>query len=106
MTVPKVTIAQIRHLRNEFMEELLHILEQRRTTPARRWLKSHEVRRMLGISPNTLHRFRTKGLLAFSRVGGIVFYDFYDVIHMLEQSRHGPPLPRKNPNIKWKGEKP
>ena len=106
MTAQRIILNQLKYLREEFLDDLLDVLEQRRTTPRRRWLKSHEVRRLLGISPNTLHRLRIKKLLPYSRVEGILFYDFYDVMYLLEQSRQGPPPPppRKDPRMKWKGE--
>lgn len=106
MSAQRMILNQLKYLREEFLDDLLDVLEQRRTTPKRRWLKSHEVRRMLGVSPNTLRRLRAKKLLPCSRVEGIVYYDFYDVIYLLEQSREGPPLPspRRDPRYKWKGE--
>jgi len=106
MTAQKIILNQLKYLREEFLDELLDVLEHRRTTPRRRWLKSHEVRRMLGVSPNTLHKLRIKKMLPYSRIEGIIFYDFYDVVYLLEQSRQGePPLPaRKDPRMKWKGE--
>ena len=106
MTAQRIIINQLKYLREEFLDDLLDILEQRRTTPRRRWLKSHEVQRMLGISPNTLHKLRLKKKLPCSRVEGIIFYDYYDVVHLLEQSREGDRLPasRKDPRLKWKGD--
>jgi hypothetical protein len=106
MTAQKIILNQLKYLREEFLDDLLDVLEQRRTTPKRRWLKTHEVQRILGISTNTLHKLRIKKLLPYSRVEGIVYYDFYDVMYLLEQSRQGepPPRPRKDPRMKWKGE--
>lgn len=105
MTTQQNILRQLRYIREEFLDELLDVLEQTRTTPRRRWLKSHEVRRLLGISPNTLYNLRTKKKLPYSRIAGILFYDYYDVVHLLEQARQGPPAPppRKDPRFKWKG---
>jgi hypothetical protein len=41
----------------------------------KRWLKSNEVRKMLGISPGTLQTFRNTGKIPFTKVGGLIYYD-------------------------------
>ena len=42
-------------------------------------MKSHEVRRLLKISPDTLQFFKNSGIIPFTKIGGIVFYDYYDI---------------------------
>lgn len=51
------------------------------------WLKSYEVRKMLGISPGTLQSLRRTGTLRFSKVGGLMFYRYEDVVKMMEGNR-------------------
>ena len=50
-----------------------------------RWLKSYEVRKLLKISAGTLHRLRAKGILPYSRIGGIFLYKYEDVEKMVEK---------------------
>jgi hypothetical protein len=47
------------------------ILAERQSLVKKEWLKSSEVRNMLGISHITLQNLRTNGLLPHSKLGGI-----------------------------------
>lgn len=46
------------------------LLSQRQAAPAQRWLKSHQVRRLLTISPGTLQHLRVNGALPYTKIGG------------------------------------
>ena len=52
-----------------------------------KWLKSHQVQRMLGISPGTLQTLRINGTIPFSKVGGSIFYSVDDVQKVLEKNK-------------------
>jgi hypothetical protein len=54
-------------------------------TIQKEWIKSSEVRKLLGISPGTLQNLRVNGTLAYSKVGSIIFYKHVDVINALEK---------------------
>jgi len=53
----------------------------------KKFLRSTEVRKMLGISVGTLQNLRVNGTLPYTKVGGIIFYDQKDIAKML----NGPP---------------
>jgi hypothetical protein len=52
----------------------------------RQWLKSHQVQRMLGISPGTLQTLRINGTIPYTKVGGIIFYDKKDIQQIMEEN--------------------
>ena len=57
-----------------FKTELFRELRELVNAPAiqpRKWLKSYEVRDLLGISPGTLQNMRINGTLAFTKIGGL-----------------------------------
>ena len=54
-------------------------------TPTKQWLKSAEVRELLKISPGTLQNLRIKGTLKYKRIGGIIYYNYEDIVKMLEK---------------------
>ena len=78
-----------------FRAELLRDLRDLLTTPAKvprdkKWIKSYEVREMLGISPGTLQSMRTNRAIPFTKIGGLIFYDYDDVIKLMEDAKkHG-----------------
>lgn len=50
-------------------------------------LKSHQVQRMLGISPGTLQNMRVNGTMPFSKVGGVIFYDKQDILNIIDDNK-------------------
>ena len=52
----------------------------------KKWIKSHQVQRLLGISPGTLQNLRINGTMPYSKIGGILFYDKQVIEQMLEDN--------------------
>lgn len=72
---------------NEFRLLLLNDLKEifnTKAPPVKKWLKSTEVREMLNISNGTLQSFRIKGILTFTKIGGINFYAHHEIEKLLE----------------------
>lgn len=82
-----ITLEDLDKFRNELLTEIRNILDGSRHQEEREWLRSTEVRRMLGVSPGTLQNFRVNGTLSFTKVGGIVFYKREDIVRLLEGNR-------------------
>ncbi|MEX0314041.1 MAG: helix-turn-helix domain-containing protein, partial [Allomuricauda sp.] len=55
--------------------------------PAKKWLKSPEVRELLGISPGTLQNLRINGTLPYTKVGGVLYYDYQEIMQVLEKNK-------------------
>jgi hypothetical protein len=73
-----------------FKTELIReICEAISKTPARprKWVKSYEVREMLGISAGTLQHMRANGTLSYTRIGGLIFYDYQDIAKLMDSNR-------------------
>ena len=51
------------------------------------WLKSHQIQRMLGISPGTLQNLRINGTLPYTKVGGVIFYDRKEILKVMEMNK-------------------
>ena len=49
----------------------------------RQWLKSREVRDLLGISTGTLQNLRINRKIKFTKIGGTVFYSNSDIKKLL-----------------------
>jgi hypothetical protein len=70
----------------EFEDRLLGKIKKmmgQSTDQPRKWLRSAQVRKMLNISPNTLTSLRVNGIIKFTRVGGIMYYNDDDINQML-----------------------
>lgn len=78
-----ITLEDLEIFKQELLEEIKKLLSQRQSSQSQRWLKSHQVRRLLTISPGTLQQMRLNGMLPFTKVGGVIFYDAEDIEKML-----------------------
>jgi hypothetical protein len=87
MIVNMITPDDLQAFKEGFLEELVDMLKQQKTTPAPRWLKADDVRRVLKISPHTLQTLREQGTLPYTKIGGIYYYDPEDISRMLEEKK-------------------
>jgi hypothetical protein len=92
-----ITLEDLQNFKKELIEEVKNLLAERSgaTIPVRKWLKSHEVRRMLTLSPGTLQHLRVNGTLPFTKVGGVIYYDQADIQKMLEDRKTNLHITRK-----------
>ncbi len=72
--------------KKELLHELQHLIKNM-PTPDRRWIKSYQVRDMLGISAGTLQQLRINGTLPFTKMGGLVLYDYSDIVQLMESRK-------------------
>lgn len=49
-----------------------------------KWLKSYQVKNLLKISSNTLQTLRDNGTIPFTKIGGILYYNFEDIQKVLK----------------------
>lgn len=98
-----ITIEDLQEFRRELIEEIRGLLSQRKpAVTERKWLKSHEVRKLLFISPGTLQNLRVNGTLPFTKIGGVIYYNADDIERMLEEHRHDQQfLKKKRPSTSF-----
>ena len=78
-----ITVGDLESFKVTLVEEIKQLLRESSGQPAKQWLKSTEVRKMLGISPGTLQNLRANGTLSYTKIGGIVFYRYDDIARLL-----------------------
>lgn len=79
-----ITVGDLESFRLTLLEDIKLILRESSTQPAaKQWLKSSEVRKMLGISSGTLQNLRVNRTLSYTKIGGIVFYRYDDIARVL-----------------------
>lgn len=87
MATTIITLEDLENFKRELLNEIKALLSQRQQPQTQRWLKSHQVRRLLTISPGTLQHLRVNGTLPFTKVGGVIFYDAQDIEKMLTERK-------------------
>lgn len=98
MAMTIITLEDLQNFKQELLAEIQKLFSQRQTTPTHKWLKSHEVRRLLTLSPGTLQNLRVNGTLPFTKIGGVIFYDYDDIQKMIQEHKQNPyPGKKLNP---------
>lgn len=86
MAVEIITKEDLQAFRIELLNDIKLLHESKGKLEQKKWIKSPEVRKMLGISPGTLQNLRTNGTLPFTKIGSLIYYPYEDVIKVLEKN--------------------
>ncbi|MBN9294005.1 MAG: helix-turn-helix domain-containing protein [Flavobacteriia bacterium] len=92
MATQIITLEDLENFRLTLVENIRELLSENQPvgeTPEEEniWLKSHQVQRMLGISPGTLQNLRINGTLPYSKIGGVIFYDRREILKVMEMNK-------------------
>jgi len=71
----------------DLINEIEKLLRQNGIQPVKKWLKSKEVRKLLNISPGTLQTLRVNGTLTYSKIGGVIFYEYEEILKMVDRNK-------------------
>jgi hypothetical protein len=78
-----VTISDLKQFKEELLVSLFHLIREHLDKQPRKWIKSREVRQLLGISNGTLVTMRLNGSLPYTKIGNLIYYDMDDISKML-----------------------
>ena len=82
-----ITTEDLYEFKMELFEEMKQLFNQHNGSLTKKWLKSPEVRKLLGISPGTLQNLRINGTIPYTKVGGVLYYDYQEIMQVLEKNR-------------------
>ena len=82
-------MGDLQELKADLLEQVKLLINARSSSLAKKWLKSYEVEELLGISTNTLMMWRNNGLIPYSQLGGVFFYDPDDIEKVLNKHKQG-----------------
>ena len=86
MSLQILTKEDLQQFKTELFAEIKNILSGHSNKP-RKWLKSYEVREMLNISPGTLQNMRVQGTISFTKIGGLTFYAYEDIMKLMDSNK-------------------
>jgi hypothetical protein len=87
MSATIITTEDLQEFKYELLEGIKEMINHQSSFASKKWLKSPEVRDLLSISPGTLQNFRINGTLPYSKVGGVIYYDYEEIQKVLEGNR-------------------
>lgn len=82
-----ITKEDLEQFKEEMLEGIAGLLKLSISDGEKQWMRSADVRRMLGISPGTLQNMRINGDLSYTKVGGTMFYRTSDIEKMLSAGK-------------------
>ena len=85
MSVHILTIEDLLRFQSDLIEEL-KVLFKKESQPVKKWLKSEEVKRMLKVSSGTLQTLRINRTLQYTKIGGIIFYDYEHIEKVMKEN--------------------
>ncbi|MGM0945106.1 MAG: helix-turn-helix domain-containing protein [Bacteroidota bacterium] len=86
MEIELITLSDLKSLKREILEEIKTLIKSSQTNPEKKWLKSKEVQKLLGISPGTLQTLRNQGSIPFTRLGGVIYYERSEIDICLKEN--------------------
>jgi hypothetical protein len=87
MAATIITTEDLREFKMELLDGIKELLQNQNGHPVKKWLKSLEVRELLGISPGTLQNLRINGTFPYTKVGGVLYYDYEEILNVMENNR-------------------
>lgn len=89
MQINFLTKEDLQEFKSELLAEFKEILnKQQHSVPGqKKWLKSSEIKKLLGLSSGTILNMRVNGTLPYSKVGGIILYDYEEVMKIIQSKK-------------------
>jgi hypothetical protein len=82
-----VTIDDLEQFKIELLQEFRGLAKDSSTKSNQKWLKTNEVRKILGISAGKLLTLRVNGTLPYTKIGGVIYYDSDDLQKMFSSRK-------------------
>lgn len=83
MDVHLITKEDLDDFRAKLLQDLKGFFNAKPEDP-KKYLKSYQVKNMLKISSGTLHTLRANGTVKFSRIGHIIYYNYEDIMQLMD----------------------
>jgi hypothetical protein len=80
-----VTQADLEAFKTSLLVAIRQIITENKTQVVTKWLKSYQVKKLLGISIGTLQNLRNNGTLPYSKIGGTIYYNSDEINKLLHE---------------------
>ena len=87
MATQILTTEDLYDFKQELFEELKKLIKENPKSKPKKYLKSAEVMDMLQVSPGTLQNLRINGTLPYTKIGGIILYEYEEILKVLRENR-------------------
>ena len=87
MAATIITTEDLYDFKMQLFGELKKLLKENPQPQIKKYLKSIEVMEMLQVSPGTLQNLRINGTLPYTKIGGIILYEYEEILKVLKENR-------------------
>lgn len=87
MSATIITTEDLLEFKLELLDDIKQLLNNQSGNITKKWMKSPEVRELLSISPGTLQNFRINGTLPYTKIGGVIYYDYQEILQVMEVNK-------------------
>ena len=87
MPATVLTSEDLMDFKLDLVEEIKSIFQEHTGIKLKKWLKTNEVKDLLGVSNGTLQNLRINGTLSYTKIGGTLYYDYEEILKTLEENR-------------------
>ncbi|MFN5416827.1 MAG: helix-turn-helix domain-containing protein [Flavobacteriia bacterium] len=82
-----LTLEDLQDFKVEILQEIRNLLKDKTKIQKSKWIKSKELGEMLGVSPGTIMNLRIKGVLPYTKIGGVMFYEYNEILKIIEKNK-------------------
>ena len=87
MATEILTTEDLYDFKMQLFGELKKLLAENPQQSTKKYLKSAEVMEMLQVSPGTLQNLRINSTLPYTKIGGIILYEYEEILKVLKENR-------------------
>lgn len=91
MAAEIITRGYLQELGERLLNQMKALLGGGSKEEQKKFLKSYQVKNLLKISDNTIQNLRQNGTIPFTKIGGILYYNYEDIMKVLRgevKSKH------------------
>jgi hypothetical protein len=82
-----ITVEDLFNFKLQLLSEIQTLLKGNPEQKTKKWLRSYQVRKLLNISPGTLQNLKSSGVIPYSKIGGVHYYDSDEIHQLLESGK-------------------
>jgi len=82
-----VTLQDLAAFGEELLEEIKKMLSENQGRSAKQWVKAAEIKKMLRLSDGKLAYLRDRGVIPFTKLGGITYYNLKEIEDLMQSDQ-------------------
>ncbi|MEP5339254.1 MAG: helix-turn-helix domain-containing protein [Algibacter sp.] len=82
-----ITTEDLYEFKLQLLEGIKELLQNQSGQTHKKWIKSPELRELLGISSGTLQNLRITGIIPYTKIGGVLYYDYGEIMQLMEKNK-------------------